>query len=316
MTARMSQICALLCVAGLPICVGCSRDREYAMQSGESCNITDRPTMCGSEWTRASRETTTTTACAQQQTSSLPEYPPNAQPGECYGKVYVPAKYETKTERLCTKEACERLEIVPARYEWVEDRVLVKEASTELQEIPAEYKSAERTIEVKPGHTEWVMANSDKCRSENGQPVRQVYCLVSTPPETKTVNTQCLARPACTKEVPVAAEYQTIRRQKLIAPATTMRVTIPAEFENVEKNICVASGHMEWQRVICDADATPVTLNAVKSALMANGYKTGPLDGQLGKDDWNSLRAYQQKKGLGVGELSYETLNSLQVSVR
>ena len=41
---------------------------------------------------------------------------PNAQPGECYAKVIIPAKFETTTEKILAKEASERLQIIPAKY--------------------------------------------------------------------------------------------------------------------------------------------------------------------------------------------------------
>ena len=68
------------------------------------------------------------------------------------------------------------------------------------------------------------------------------------------------------------------------------------------------------QRVVCDAELTPATLNKVKSALQASGYKTGPLDGQMDTQDWSAVHAYQQSRGIGVGDLSYQTLQSLQIS--
>src|SRR5262245_56294668 len=51
-------------------------------------------------------------------TGELPALPPNAKPGECYAKVYVPATYKTVTERVLVREASERLETVPAEYDW------------------------------------------------------------------------------------------------------------------------------------------------------------------------------------------------------
>jgi len=308
MVPKTLQVCALLCVVGLPLEACCrGRDSDHAAKDKSSCSsYSERSTS-----TRAmpERETKIT------RTASV-EFPPNAAPGECYGKVYIPAKFETRAEKVLVKEASQRVETVPARYEWVEERVLVKDASTELVEVPADYRTTQQTIEVKPARTEWVVNTSGNCRAENGAPVKDVYCLVTTPAETKTVTTQKLNKGACVREVAVAAEYQTIRHQKMVCPATTRRVTIPAEFESVEKSVCVAAGHVEWQRVMCDVNATPTTLNAVKSALIAAGYKTGPMDGQLDAQDWNAIHAYQQTHGLGVGDLSYQTLNSLQVSVK
>ena len=79
---------------------------------------------------------------------SLAEWPPNAVAGECYAKVYVPPKTETVSERVCVRDASERVEIIPARYEWTEDKILVKDASTELAAVPAEFAAREDTIQT------------------------------------------------------------------------------------------------------------------------------------------------------------------------
>ena len=59
-------------------------------------------------------------------------FPPNPKPGECYARVLIPAKVETFSEQVMTREASERIEIIPARYETATESVLVKEASTRL----------------------------------------------------------------------------------------------------------------------------------------------------------------------------------------
>ncbi|HEY3242432.1 MAG TPA: peptidoglycan-binding domain-containing protein [Phycisphaerae bacterium] len=240
--------------------------------------------------------------------------PPHAVAGECYAKVFVPAQFETMSERVCVREASERLEIIPARYEWVEERILVKDASTQLEEVPANFEFQDRTVEVACGHTGWVMEKSGRCRTESGQPASDVFCLVTTPPVSKTIRTQRVAKAACVHEVAVPAQYETVRREKLASAATTRKISIPAEYQDIEKSRQVAAGRMEWQRVVCDANANAETANAVKVALAVAGYDPGPLNGERDESYRVALTAYQQDNGLGVGQLSYETLSKLGVS--
>ena len=91
------------------------------------------------------------------------DLPPNAEAGECYAKVIIPAQYKTVTERHMIQEASERIEVAPAQFKWVEERVMIKEASTQLEVVPAEYKWTEKTIEVSPAHTGWVMQTAADC---------------------------------------------------------------------------------------------------------------------------------------------------------
>jgi hypothetical protein len=185
---------------------------------------------------------------------------PDAKPGECYAKVFVPPTFKTTTERVVVREASEQIEIVPAKYDWVEERVVVKEASTILKEIPAEYAVKEQTIQVAPAHVDWEINKNANCDLPANQPAKDVFCLVEHPPLQRTVRTECQVRPASVETVTIPAEYETIRVQKLVTPATTRRICIPAEYETVEKTVKVCDGHMAWQRVVCEWPDRAVTM--------------------------------------------------------
>jgi hypothetical protein len=243
--------------------------------------------------------------------------PPNAEPGECYAKTIIPAEYKTVTERHMTQEESARLEVTPATFKWVEERIMTKEASTRLEVVPAEYKWQEKTIEVKPAHTGWVMQTAADCTSpDNKDLLGGVFCLRTTPPEFKTIRTQCLVTPASVRTITIPAEYQTVRRQVVDTPATTRTICIPAEYENVDKTVLVCPERVKWEHVVCEDKLTSDTVNQVKSSLLASGFKPGPMNGTLTQEDRLALAAFQTKNHLGVGYLSYETLKLLGVSVR
>ncbi|MCP4699902.1 MAG: V-type ATPase 116kDa subunit family protein, partial [Gammaproteobacteria bacterium] len=75
--------------------------------------------------------------------------PPNAKPGECYSRVLVPERYETKSKRVLKNEKSERVEVIPARYETVKERVLVKEADVKKIVIPAKYAMVNERVLVR-----------------------------------------------------------------------------------------------------------------------------------------------------------------------
>jgi hypothetical protein len=178
--------------------------------------------------------------------------PPNAKPGECYAKVYVPPKYETYTERICTRPAYERLEVVPAKYEWAEERICVKDGCDQLQVTEPQFACREQTMVVQPSFTDWEVNKNPQCVGFPGEPAQDVFCLVSHPCVEKSVPTQCLEKPACVQKVCVAPEYQTVRRQKLVCPATTRKVCIPAEYTDVPKTRKVCDAKIVWRRVPCE----------------------------------------------------------------
>lgn len=192
----------------------------------------------------------------------LTALPPNARPGECYAKVYVPATFKTVSERVLVRDASETIEVIPAKYEWVEERVMVKPESRELVPYPAEFAMREQTIQVSPGHTEWEINEDPNCVNPKKEPARDVFCLVTHPPEMQTVQSQVQVKPAGVKEICTPAQYDTVRKQKLVTPATTRKVCTPAEYSTVEKTVKVCDARMAWKRVICDRpDAERVTVN-------------------------------------------------------
>ena len=180
--------------------------------------------------------------------------PPDARPGECYARVYEPARYETRTERVLVKEGGQRIEIIPAEYKMVEEQVLVEAegerwevvpaeykmveeqvvvspASTRTEEVPAEYKTIEEKVLVKPATTEWKRGSGpiEKIDGATGE----IMCLVEIPAEYKIVTRQQLVKPATTRTVEVPAETKTVTKRVMVKPPSKRVVRIPARHETM-----------------------------------------------------------------------------------
>lgn len=188
-------------------------------------------------------------------------FPPNAQPGECYARILIPASYRTESETVLAKEASSRIEIIPAVYEDVTETLLVKEASTRLEVIPAEYGEVTEQMMVTPekvslreiparydtvteqvldkaAHTVWKRGPASAFSGQNVVSTQtsgtgEVMCLVEVPATYKTVTKTVLVSPARTEEVVTPAEYRTVTKRVVSRPATTREVTIPAEYDTV-----------------------------------------------------------------------------------
>jgi hypothetical protein len=185
----------------------------------------------------------------------VPLLPPNAKPGDCYARVYVPPTYKTVTEERLKRAASERLEIIPAEYEWVEEKVLVKqaserletipavygweeeqvlvkEASYEMQDVPATYDWVEEQILVKPAATVWKKGRGliEKIDNTTGE----LMCLVETPAVYKTVKKKVMVTPPTTRSVEIPAEYETVKKKVVLKPPTTRTIEIPAEYKTVK----------------------------------------------------------------------------------
>ena len=211
--------------------------------------------------------------------------PPNAKPGECYARVFVPPTYKTETAEIVTREASERVEIIPARYEKVTEQVLVREPSTKVEVIPAVYESVEEKILVKPAserivevpavyetvkqtvvdrpaYTVWKKGTGpiQKVDSATGE----ILCLVEIPATYKTVTKTVVKTPATTRKTEVPAEYITVKKQVLKTAATTREVTVPEEYQSVTSMKLVAPA--EERRVQIPAEQQTVTKTVVANA--------------------------------------------------
>ena len=213
-------------------------------------------------------------------------FPPNPKPGQCYARVLIPAKVETFTENVMSRDASERIEIIPARYETASETVLVKEASTRLEVIPAVYgevtervlvkPASSKIVEVpavydtvtervldKPAHTAWkkgpAAVQASNVLSEATTDTGEIMCLVEVPATYRTVTKRVLVTPARTEKVEIPAEYKTVTKTVVKAPATTREVMIPAKYDTVKVTKLVSPA--TEKRIAIPAEYQTVTRN-------------------------------------------------------
>ena len=192
------------------------------------------------------------------QDQTLPEtslYPPQANPGECFARVFVPPTYATSSERVLTRGASERLEIIPAKYEWVEEKVMVKAPSERIEVIPAKYgwveeevmvKAASSRLEQIPAKYEWV---EDKVLEKESHVIwkkgrgplekvdnttGEIMCLIEVPASYKTVKKKVMVNAPGTRAIEIPAEYKTVKKRVVVEPPQERTISIPAEYEMVK----------------------------------------------------------------------------------
>ena len=252
---------------------------------------------------------------AAAQTSALAvndaDLPPNAQPGECYARVLIPERYDTKRERVMIREASSRIETVPPVYTTVEERVMVKEASERIETIPAVYETVTERVLVKAAYTTWKKGEGAITKVDNS--TGEIMCLVEVPAEYKTVTKRVLKTPASTRKVTIPAEYQTIRVRKLAEPAKERVIDIPAEYDTVVKRDKVSDSRLEWRSILCETNADREVISSLQRALKRRGYDPGRVDGVFGRETMDAVATYQRNKGMASGQLTMETLKSLNV---
>ncbi|OED39296.1 hypothetical protein AB833_16975 [Chromatiales bacterium (ex Bugula neritina AB1)] len=180
--------------------------------------------------------------------------PPDAKPGQCFTRLWVPPSYETVSERILiedegirievipakytkltkrilVKEASEKLVTVPATFKTVTERVLVKAATRKLVQVPAVYETVTERVIDKPAHTTWKKGTGPIQRID--ETTGEIMCLVHAPATYKSIRKKVLKTPPSTREVEIPAVYSTVRKRVIATPATTRKVKIPAEYKTV-----------------------------------------------------------------------------------
>ena len=251
------------------------------------------------------------TALAQDVTLADADLPPNAKPGECYARVLIPEQYKNTSERVLVREASERIETIPAVYRTVQERILVKEASERLDTVPAVYETVTERVLVKPAYTTWKKGTGAITKVDNS--TGEIMCLVEVPAEYKTVTKRVLKTPATTRKVNIPAEYQTVSVRKLVEPAKERRIAIPEEYQTVVKREQVTDSRLEWRSILCETNTTTGVISSLQRALKMRGFDPGRIDGVMGQQTIEAVSRYQRSKGMASGQLTMETLKSLNV---
>lgn len=192
------------------------------------------------------------------QTNKNELLPPDAKPGECYARVLIPAEYRSRTERVLTREASERVEVIPARYapdtervlvseassrlevipatyKTVTERVLVKPASTRLVEVPATYRTESERVLVSPARTEWKKGTGRASGAgvAFGGASEQIDRFEGR--NVLATRVEDTGELMCLVEIP--AEYKTVTRRVVDRPASTRTIEVPAEYKTVTRRV-------------------------------------------------------------------------------
>lgn len=188
---------------------------------------------------------------------------PPAKPGQCYAKVKVPAKYETKEEKVLVREAAEKIQSIPANYELAEKQVVLTPAHTKLVPVPAAYKENIEKIEIRPGQKIWVtdlkktgipvspaQLNAAKTSGVDlnaampGMCFREYY----QPTQFKTETLDVLVKEAAEAVETIPAQYETIDEKVLIKEASRKIIEVPATYETVTEEVLIEPAKTVWKK--------------------------------------------------------------------
>jgi len=192
---------------------------------------------------------------------------PNAKSGMCYGKVVIPAKYKTVTEKILATPQSEKLTIIPAEYKVVKEKVLDMPESTKIVTIPATYKTETKTITVSPAYTEWktglhpearvvpasllASARASGVDLENAKAGTCFYEFYA-PPQYKTTTEKVLDTAGSKRIISEPPVFKTGTKKILVTPERTKLVTVPAVYKTVTEKVQVAPAKKVWKETKCE----------------------------------------------------------------
>ena len=243
------------------------------------------------------------------------EVPPNAVPGKCYARCLVEDKYNFVNETVVNTPKMVKQLKLPALYKTVYDTVVISPASSKSYSIPAEYEYIKEQVMVTPTTTKWIKGKADAgCLSANPADC-QVMCLVEVPATYKTVEKKVLKNQAYTSEETMPMQYKIVSREVMVESEKVIQIETPATYKTVQKRVVVEKGgYQVWREILCGNDLTTEKIIQIQRALQAKGYNPGPIDDVFGPLTKAALVQYQKDKGLPVGNLNMETLQSLGVN--
>lgn len=244
-------------------------------------------------------------------------------------------KYEWKDKKILVREAYERIEVIPATYKTITETVEVSTPTRKLIKVPAVYKTVKQQVLVRPAHTVWKKGTGPVQKTD--EVTGEIMCLVNVPAEYRTVTKKVLEtpetirmegkfgkikpvtrrvidRPEAIRTVLVPAEYRIIKVRRLIKPAELVKVRVPAEYKDVSRKVKTKDAYLEWRQILCRTNARPEVVKKLQLALKAQGYNPGNLDGVFGTNTLNAVIKYQKDNNLPSGQLTIDTLKSLNIS--
>ena len=247
--------------------------------------------------------------------NGMEDVPPNAVPGKCYARCAIADKYGYVTETVMDNPKSIKKIKLPALYTTVYDTVIMRPKSTRTERVPADYEFISEQMMVAPATTKWVKGKADAgCLSANPEDC-QVMCLVEVPAQYKTVQRKVMKNEAYDRVITIPMDYKIVAKQMKTQNERYVDIETPATYKTVQKRVLVEKGGVQqWREILCANQLTSARIASIQQALKNAGYNPGPIDDVFGAQTKAALMEYQRAKGLPLGNLNIETLNSLGVN--
>ncbi|MEE9381160.1 MAG: peptidoglycan-binding domain-containing protein [Hyphomonadaceae bacterium] len=198
----------------------------------------------------------TTGAPVSSSTNPIGPELPNAQPGQCFARIVIPAVYDDVPQTVTSQEGYETLDVTEAqfapdnvniqvrdagvkyvvrqpRYEARTEQVLVRPAYERLTVVPAQFSHVSETVTVGQPRLVWKPGRNLSGVSRVNPNTGAVYCLVEEPAQTVSVQKRVMSQPEQVRTQTIPAQYTTVTKQVLTDPGGVDQIPIPAEYRDI-----------------------------------------------------------------------------------
>lgn len=224
------------------------------------------------------------------------DYPPSADPGECFARVLIPETTEVVTEQVVDRPETQEIIVIPATYETQTDQVLVKEETVTYSTIPAVYETVTEVVVVEPERTETSVipasfetyteqvlvrpaystwkpgaglfgrgaAGTGTANVNGEQATGELLCRVEVPAQYDTVTRTRVATPETTDTRVIPAVTRTVTREVVAQPPQVIENVVPAEYGTVSKQVLVTPASEQ-------VNVIPATYKTVEKRVVTGG---------------------------------------------
>ncbi len=147
-----------------------------------------------------------------------------AEAGKCYAKCLIPAKYETVSVPVVTREASSNVTITPATFKDESEQVLSQEGRKVFTATAAKFERANNNLLAKEGYT----------------------VLKVIPATFETVTEQILVKEGYKVTKVIPATYKTETFQKMVKPGYTTYTKKPAKYKTETETIETSPASTKW----------------------------------------------------------------------
>jgi hypothetical protein len=184
------------------------------------------------------------------------QLPSQARPGQCFGRVLVPATYRNEAMSVVTREAYEQVQVSDPVFRADQQSFTMSDAYKRYEVTEPTFRTESQTIVTRPAHerlvaspavlgtrSETIMIREPRLvwrAGSNLSGVRrmdsstgEIFCLVEEAAVTQTVTRTVQTQPARISRQSVPAETATIQRRVLATPASVREIIVPETRQNV-----------------------------------------------------------------------------------